>query len=90
MHSAQDVRHDVCFSVDVVNGKVEFVESVQPSDLVGGRLGHGLEVLQCRAVGVHDDWQPMQVMSPLGGRFHECQELLLVHRVINFVLVKLQ
>ena len=42
VHSAQDVYHDVRFPRDVVNGKVEFLESVQPSDLAGGRLGHGL------------------------------------------------
>ena len=58
MHSTRDICYDVCLPRDVVNGNVIFLESVQPSDLAGGRLGHGLEVLQCRADGIHDDWQP--------------------------------
>ena len=33
VHSAQDVRDDDRLSWDVVNVKVEFLESVQPSDL---------------------------------------------------------
>ena len=89
VHSTQDIRDDVCFSWYVMKGKVEFLESVQPSDLAGGRFGHCLDVLQCRAVGIHDDWQPMQVMSPLCGLFHEYQEFFLVHWVIDFVFVKL-
>ena len=56
MHSTQDVCYDVCLPRDVVNGKIEFLESVQPADLAGGRLGHGLEVLQCESVGGNYDW----------------------------------
>ena len=73
MHSTQDICYDVCLPRDVVNGKIEFLESVQPPDLAGRWLGHGLEVLHGRAVGVDDDWKSVQIVSPLGGRFHEGQ-----------------
>ena len=71
VHSAQDIRHNVRLPRDMVNGKIEFLESVQPSDLAGGRFCHCLEVLECRAVGVDDELESEQVVSPLGGRFHE-------------------
>ena len=67
VHSTQDVCDDICLRPDVVNGKIKFLESVQPPDHACGRLGHGLQVLQCGAVGVHDAWQSVQVMSPFGG-----------------------
>ena len=38
VHSAQDVCHDICFPRDVVNGKVEFLKSVQPPDLAVGSI----------------------------------------------------
>ena len=71
-----------------MNGEVEFLESVQPPNLAGGRFCHCLEVLQRGTVGVDDDWESVQVVPPLGGRFHESQEFLLVDWVIDFVLVE--
>ena len=47
-----------------------------------------MKVLQRGAVGVDNDWESVQVVSPLGGRFHERQEFLLVYRVVNLVLVE--
>ena len=70
VHRAQDVGYDVRLPGDVVNGKIELLESVQPSNLAGGRFCHGLEVLQRGAVGVDDDWESVQVVPPLGNRFH--------------------
>ena len=73
VHLTQDVCDDVRLPWDVVNGKIEFLKSVQPPDLAVGRLVHGLEILQCGSVGIDNDWQSVQIMSPFGGRFHECQ-----------------
>ena len=89
MHPAQDVGYDVRLSRNVVDGKVELLESVLPSNLTGGRFGHSLEVLQCGAVGVDDDWESVQVVSPFGSRFHEGEEFFLVDGVVNFVFVEL-
>ena len=71
MHPAQDVHNNVRLPGNVVNGKVEFLKSVQPPNLAGGRLSHGLEVLQRGTVGVDDDWESAQVVPPLVGRFHK-------------------
>ena len=35
VHSAQDIRHDICLPRNVVNIKIEFLKSVQPPDLAG-------------------------------------------------------
>ena len=48
-----------------------------------------MEVLLRGAVGVDDDWEPVQVMPPLGGRFHEGWEFFLVDVVVDFVHVEL-
>ena len=56
VHPAQNVGYDVRLPGDMVNGKIELLESVQPSNLAGGRFCHGLEVLQRGAVGVYNDW----------------------------------
>ena len=73
VHSTQDVCDDVRLPWDLVNVKIEFLKSVQPPDLAVGRLGHCLEILQCGSVGIDNYWQSVQIMSPFGGRFHECQ-----------------
>ena len=72
----------------MVNGEIEFLKSVQPPDLAMGRFCHGLEVLERGAVGVDNDWESVQVVPPLGGRFHESQEFIIVHLVVNLVLVE--
>ena len=89
VHSGQNVCHNVCLPRHVVNGKIEFLESVQPSDLAGGRFDHGSDLFQRGAVGVDDDRQPVQIMTPLGGRFHESQKFFLVNRVVDVVLIEL-
>ena len=48
-----------------------------------------MEVLQRGAVGVDDDWESVQLVSPLGGRFHESYEFLLVDWIVDSVLVEL-
>ena len=59
MHSTQDFRNNVRLHGDVVNGKIELLESVEPSDLAGRRFCHGLEVFERGAVGVDDDLESM-------------------------------
>jgi len=38
VHPAQDVRNNVRLPGNVVNGKIELLKSVQPSDLAGGAV----------------------------------------------------
>ena len=71
VHPAQDVGYNVRLPGDMVNGKIELLESVQPSNLAGGRFCHGLEVFERGAVGVDDDLESVQVVSPLRARFHD-------------------
>ena len=87
VHSAQAIRHNVCLPQNVLDDKIGFLKSVKSHDLAGGRFCHGLEVLQRRSVSVDYNRESVQVVPPLGGRFHEGQNFLLVYRIVDLVLV---